>query len=183
MARVTKIEQGIIDAGALRIAEFTTHGGESANYRVEMEDILGEDSSHRELRGMIADRLAKKLEPYEPEVIIPIPEGANYLGAMIARRLGVRVVYLAWRDKAAHPRQLQYHDQHNRIVVNRAIRVALIDDVYTSGLSLEEVVEFTELDGKQVVGGIAFDRSAPKVRKASPYPIESVVSRHLPLRV
>ena len=181
MARITKIEQGIIDAGALRIAEFTTHGGESANYRVEMEDILGEDSSHRELRGMIVDRLARKLEPYEPEVIIPIPEGANHLGAMIALRLGVRVVYLAWRDKAA--RQFQYRDQHNRIVVNRAVRVALIDDVYTSGLSLEEAAEFTELDGKQVVGGIVFDRSASKVRKASPYPIESVVSRHLPLRV
>lgn len=179
MPKPNRYEQALRDIDVIKFGDFTAHNGEAGNCKVDL-DVLFEDE-HRELAAQIAARLAKKLEPYDPELILPVPKGANRLGAMVGRELGARVVYLDWRDKSAG--QLTYEDYRNRIVVCRAQRVAIVDDVFRTGSSYEQVISFAELDRKEVFGGVVWDRSNPKKPWRPDIPIQAVVSKFMPLYV
>ena len=180
MPRITKIEQAIRDTGAIQYGEFTAHNGEQGNCKVVLDELLNNEL-HASLRGEVVKSLARKLKPFEPEILIPMPEGANILGMLLARELGARAVLLEWQDKTDG--QLKFKDQHERIVICSAERIALIDDVRRTDSTFSQAIKSIELGGKNLVSGVIFDRSDPRVQPSSEFKVVSVVKRYIPLRV
>lgn len=178
MARASNIEREILDTGALQVQEFTAHNGELGNCKIVLDNLLN-THQHPELLRKVVKRLSRKLGLHQPEIILPIPEGANRFGRLVAVELGARAILLEWQDKEAG--ELRFKHQPERIVVCRSKRVALVDDVYRTGSSFEEAINSVELESKELVGGVVWDRSDGWQHSA--FPIESVVRKYVPMRV
>lgn len=179
MAKATDYEQALVAGGFIKYGEFTAHNGEAGNCKVELDELFEEDGPHVELANGVTADIAEKLRPYKPEIVIPIPDGANRFGEMVGRKLGTRVVKLAWRDK--ENRVLEFEHQHERIVVCLAGRIALIDDVFRTGSAFADTVNFAQLNNKEIVGGVVWDRSDRAAQRAVSFPVEAVVTKFLPL--
>ncbi|MDO8591764.1 MAG: hypothetical protein Q7R60_02460 [bacterium] len=182
MPRITKIEQAIRGTGAVQYGEFTAHNGEQGDCKVVLDDLLdyGNDQ-HAVLRNKVEDLLVRKLTPFEPEILIPMPEGANSLGLALARKLGARAILLEWEDKEAGI--LKFKDQHERIVVCLANRAALIDDVKRRESTFEQAIESIGLGSKDLVSAVVWDRSDPKHPSSLGITGVSVVKKYIPMWV
>jgi orotate phosphoribosyltransferase len=170
-------ERTLKSRGVIKIGEFITHAGESANCKLELDsDFLETDPL---LASQIAENLAERIAPYEPKLVIPIPSGANLLGALVAKHLNISCTVLNKPDRHS----FRFWPPGDRNHAARAKSVALIDDVFTTGSSLREVSALPEINEKVVVAGVIWDRSDPAVPKNLNFPLESVVQSHVPLRV
>lgn len=182
MARVSSIEREILGTGALQFGEYIAHNGESGNLKLVLDDLLNDDR-YAPVRTKVVKRLAAKLKPYKPEIILPMPEGANGFGMSLARKLGARAVLLEWEDKEQGI--LTYKDQHERQVVCLATRIAKIDDVLRKGTTFEQAIDSLGLSHKELVAGVVWDRREES-EISTPvfsFPVESVVQKYYPLRV
>lgn len=141
-----------------------------------MEDVPEKDPS---LAAEIIGLLAIRLYFYRPEVIVPVPTGANRWASVVARYMQVGYAELEWADKTS--RQLKFIDKNSHQLASQAEKIALIDDVYTSGSSLGVTAHLPEINGKVVVAGVIWDRSREK--SSLEFPIERIVHSHIPLYV
>lgn len=179
MPRISVLEKKINATGAIQIGEFTAHNGEIGDTKVVLDNLLNDDE-HAELLDEVTGNLSKKLRPFQPEIILPMPEGANTFGQKLARQLGARAILLEWKDKETS--QLGFLNQSDRIVLCLAERVALVDDVYRTGSTFLEALDSIELANKKLIGGAIVDRSDPASQRAVPFEVKSVVKRFYPLR-
>ncbi len=179
MARQTALEREILATGALHHGDFTAANGENGNLKVDLDSLLN-DEQHQQLRARVVAKLADELSDFDPQIIIPMPEGANSLGLSLAKALGSRAVMMLWKDKQNGI--LAYADQHHRIAVCLAERIALVDDVYRTGSTFDNAIIHAELSNKQLIGGAVYDRSNPRTVQSS-FPIHSVVKRFMPIYI
>jgi adenine/guanine phosphoribosyltransferase-like PRPP-binding protein len=170
-------EKTLRSRGVIKIDDFITHAGESANCKLELDgDFLESDIV---LAEQIAENLAQRMASYEPRLIIPLPDGANLLGSMVAKHLGIGCTALKKVDRHTY----KFRNTGDRYHAARKESVGLVDDVFTTGSSLREVSSLPEINDKVVIAGVIWDRSEPTMPKDLDFPLEAVVQRHIPLRV
>lgn len=176
MISPAQAEARLRNLGVIQNAEFiTATDGILANCKVEM-DVMYQDQS---LTDQIAENLANRLEKYKPEVIIPVPRGANRLGQVIGAIMGVKCVLICWTDKEA--KQLDYLDKVTAAYAQRAKSVAIVEDVSTTDGSMATVAGF--LGGeKDYIGAVVWDRD-PKTNKKSTFPVERLIKKYVPFRI
>lgn len=179
MPKTTSLEKRINATGAIQYGEFTAHNGETGDTKVVLDSLLN-DPEHKELLGDVVANLSNRLKPFKPEVVLPMPEGADILGQKLARELGARAILLEWEDKDAG--RLKFRNQSERIVLCLAARVMLADDVFRTGSTFWQALDSFELARKQLVGAAIVDRSDPKQSHQLPFEVKSVVKRFYPLR-
>jgi orotate phosphoribosyltransferase len=115
--------------------------------------------------------LAAKLAEFSPEVIVSPALGGVVIGHEVARALGVRAVFAERKDGAFRLRR--------GFSIGRDERVAVVEDVFTTGGSTREVCETVAAAGGRVVAvGSIVDRGASK--DAFPVPARSVISLPIP---
>ena len=68
-------EELLIQTGVIQAGEFVSRSGRKMNYKVELGAEFA--TSHPALADRVANYLASLLEKHEPEIVIPVPEGAN----------------------------------------------------------------------------------------------------------
>jgi len=118
----------------------------------------------------LAEALARKLAPYSPELVIGLPTLGLTLASEVARKLGHRrYVPLGssakfwYRDELSVPlSSVTTPDQRKRLHIDPRMlplltgrRIALIDDVISSGASMNAAIQLLELCGLKpdVLGG------------------------------
>jgi orotate phosphoribosyltransferase-like protein len=174
---MTNLERAIKKRGAVKVEEFTSHAGESGNCKLELDgEFL---KANPKLAGEIACRLAVRLETYQPEIIVPVPAGANLLGEMIAKEMGIGCVTL----KKLSRDEYGFKSEKDRLRIVNADAIGLVDDVFRTGSALSEVSKTSEFVNKVAVAGVIWDRSHPASIKNFPFEVESLVQRYVPLRV
>jgi adenine/guanine phosphoribosyltransferase-like PRPP-binding protein len=172
-------EKTIRKRGAIKFKEFTSHAGELGNCKIELDNEFM--LANPKLANEITRELAGKLEPYKAEIIVPVPRGANLLGQMVAKELGIGCILL---DKQEYTRDVYiFNNEEERQRIIEAEAIGLVDDVYRKGSSLTELSRKPEFEGSVVVAGVIWDRSHPADIKNFPFEIESLVQRYVPLRV
>ena len=163
---------------ALNVIEkrrFKTAAGHLANRKVNLEKVHKKDPQlAAEIAGVLAIRLCTH---GRPDLIVPVPDGANAWGQDVALYMGSEIALLRWRDKRS--RVLDFTTEEDRAKVKNARRLAIVDDVFTTGGSIELVSELQGVREKVAVAGVVWKRS-----RAVPnfvFPLESVVESYVPL--
>jgi orotate phosphoribosyltransferase len=177
MIRPSNLEKTLRDHGAIKIGEFTTRSGLPANCKLEIDDEFLKEND--KIARSVAVNLAEQVGEYEPSLIVPVPDGANYLGELIAKHLSIS--YLAMSKK--EDRTYGFRSVADRIHASRISRIGIVDDVYTTGGSLRDISAIPELRGKVVIAGVIWDRSDPAIPKNLEFDLVSVVKRYVPLMV
>ena len=173
------IKGGIERLGGIERKEFTSSSGELLNRKVELDILQQQNFQNRLLRSFIVGELATSIAAYGPDIIVPVPEGADHLGDGIARRLYLPVAYMEWIDKSPEQKRIRPRTQHHRELLQKAGRIALIDDVFRTGGNLLAIERTEEVAGKVVVAGEVWDRSE-NAAESMPFPVESIVHEHIP---
>ena len=125
-----------------------------------------------EAGGKISALLAEKLKGYDPTVIIGPAMGGIILSYEVARNLGVRSLFAGRKDGVMMLRRgftLRDND-----------RVAIVEDVVTTGGAVREVMAFLKGRGIEVVcAGSIVDRSAGKADFGVPF--ERLIDLNFPV--
>jgi orotate phosphoribosyltransferase len=177
MDRAIDFEKTLKSRGVVKIGEFVTHAGQTANCKLELDAAFLETDPL--LANMIAESLAEKLAPYEPRLIVPVPSGADLLGTLVAKHLHISFTTLRKIDRQSY----SFRNNGDRYHANSKNSIALVDDVFTTGSSLREVAAIEELNQKIVAAGVIWDRSDPALPKNLEFPLVPVVESHVPLTV
>jgi orotate phosphoribosyltransferase len=116
--------------------------------------------------------LARALNPHTPSVVISPAVGGLIIGQTTAAGLGVRAVFAERGDAGFTMRR--------GFSLSPTDRVAVVDDVYTTGRSVREVIAAVYNAGAvpAVVGAIV-DRSAPDL-EALPIPLVTIARLDVP---
>jgi orotate phosphoribosyltransferase len=160
--------------GVVEHADFTTAAGEPANVKINLENVIDLDY---QLAAEIAGILAVRLALEKPDLIIPVPEGANSWAEQSALHLDIGVVKMKWLDKKTGKLRATGVTDINKI--RQSERIALIDDVFTTGSSIKKVVSHRDIAGKVVVAGVVWNRS--KENPKMDFPVATVIDSYVPL--
>jgi uridine monophosphate synthetase len=123
------IIQGLIDTNCIKTGNFTLKSGEISKYYFDMKNLI----ANPELLKKIGDELYNLLDDFD--IICGIPYGALPIATYISTQYNKPLIYI--RDKVK-----QYGTQ--KLIegeYKKNDRCVLIDDVITSGKSLEEEIQ------------------------------------------
>lgn len=139
------MHRALAETGALLHGHFGLHGGKHTDYFIRFRALSRSD----ELLGLVADHLVTRVEPDVSTVIVPESAGF-FLGDALARRLGATVA-VARTDLQRRPARSLYNG-----AIHRGDRVLVVNDVVTTGSSLEPLLDLAADRGATVTGVLVF---------------------------
>ena len=153
--RDASIESLFLSAGALLDGHFLLKSGRHAGRYLEKFLVL----QHPRYGVEICRRFAEALAPYSPTLIVGPTTGGVLLSFETARQLGGSVRAALAEPVASGGRSLRRGWE-----VSADERVALVDDILTTGASLVETVEAVRTAGVEpVAAAVIVDRSTAPV--------------------
>ena len=145
------VEKLFTDAGAILDGHFLLKSGRHAGRYLEKFLVL----QHPRFGVEICRRLAEALEPYSPTLIVGPTTGGVLLSFETAHQLGGSV-----RAAFAEPSESGGRALRRGWVLATDERVAIVDDILTTGISLLETVEAVRASGAEpVAAAVIVDRS------------------------
>ncbi len=137
------------ESGALRSGHFELSSGRHARHYVQCALLLELPARAREAGASLAERLAA----YRPDSVVSPALGGLVIGHETAAALGVPFRFTE--------RQAGVMTLRRGFVLERGSRVAVVEDVVTTGGSAAEAIAVVERHGAEVVAaGAIIDRSA-----------------------
>ncbi|MDI3471743.1 MAG: orotate phosphoribosyltransferase [Thermotogaceae bacterium] len=120
----------------------------------------------------IGEELAKLIEKYKPDVIIGPAMGGIIISYVVGKTLGVRNMFSERENGIMKLRR--------GFSINAGEKIAVVEDVVTTGGSSKEVIELVkELGGEVVCVGSIIDRSGGKADFGVPF--EYLISLNFPI--
>ncbi|MEZ4403152.1 MAG: hypothetical protein R3B06_24220 [Kofleriaceae bacterium] len=139
------MHRALAETGALLHGHFALYGGKHTEYFIRFRAL----SRSHELLGLVADHLATRVEPGVQTVIVPESAGF-FLGDALAKRLGATVA-VARTDLQRRPARSLYDG-----AIGRGDHVLVVNDVVTTGASLEPLLDLAADHGAVVSGVLVF---------------------------
>ena len=156
------VESLFADAGALLDGHFLLKSGRHAGRYLEKFLVL----QHPRYGDELCRRLAEALAPYRPTLVVGPTTGGVLLSFETARQLGGDV-----RAAFAEPVEGGGRALRRGWSVAADERVAIVDDILTTGASLIETVEAVRAAGVEpVAAAVIVDRSTESSRARLPAP-------------
>ncbi len=153
--------------GAVQDGHFLLTSGLHSPVYVQSALIL----QHPEEAAALGRALAERVADTRPEVVIGPALGGIVVAHEVARALRCRAIFAERADGAMQVRR--------GFAVTPGERALVVEDVITTGGSVEEVAALVRAAGGQVVGfGALVDRSAGRVRLGAPF--AALISLDLP---
>jgi orotate phosphoribosyltransferase len=144
------------ETGALLTGHFKLSSGLHADRYLQCAKVL----QHPDRAGALGAALAALLAPEKPDVVVSPAMGGVIIGHEVGRGLGVRAIFTERVDGAFALRR--------GFALERGERVAVIEDVVTTGKSTKEVLDVLRKAGAvPVVCGSIVDRRAPAEKAGS----------------
>ncbi len=178
-----RVEQLFSDAGAYREGHFKLKSGRHADRYVEKFQVLQWPAAVTELCRLIADRAWQPGGAPAVDVVIGPTTGGVILAYEVARQLGVRGIFA---EQIIGPDGEPRRALRRGFGIGRGERVLLVDDVVTTGASLQEMVPLIEEAGGELVAAVVLvDRTGGLSEVVSPrsgahYRAEALWSLSLP---
>lgn len=154
------VEQLFADAGALLDGHFLLKSGRHAGRYLEKFLVL----QHPSIGVEIGRRLAEALRPYRPTLVVGPTTGGVLLSFETARQLGgdIRAAFAEPIDSGGRALRRGWSLAPDE-------RVALVDDILTTGASLVETVDAVRSAGVEpVAGAVIVDRSVAPIELGLP---------------
>jgi orotate phosphoribosyltransferase len=151
-----RIEQLFIDSGAYREGHFKLKSGRHGDRYLEKFQVLQWPERVAEISRYLAEALRAAAGGQKIDVVIGPTTGGVILAHEVARNLGTRGVFaelVTGADGAARELRRGFRIEPNE-------RVALVDDVVTTGASLLEMIPLVEASGGELAAiAVIVDRS------------------------
>jgi orotate phosphoribosyltransferase len=158
--RDATVESLFADAGALLDGHFVLKSGRHAARYLEKFLVL----QHPRIGVELCRRMAEALAPYEPALVVGPTTGGVLLSFETARQLGDGV-----RAAFAEPLPAGGRTLRRGWPVGAEERVAIVDDILTTGASLLETVAAVRATGATAVAAaVLVDRSVDSVDAGMP---------------
>lgn len=156
-----------VETGALLSGHFRLSSGLHSDRYLQCARLLmwpeRAEAAGRELAGRLAE--------FSPQVVVSPALGGIVIGHEVARALGVRAIFTERKDG--------WFLFRRGFALDAGERVAVVEDVFTTGGSTREVCAAVEEKGAEVVAvGSLVDRGLPA--GAFPMPARSLLSLSVP---
>jgi orotate phosphoribosyltransferase len=159
------------ETGALLTGHFRLSSGLHADRYLQCAKVL----QHPDRAGALGAALAALLAPERPGAVVSPAMGGVIIGHEVGRGLGVRAIFTERVDGAFALRR--------GFALEKGERVAVIEDVVTTGKSTKEVLDVLRAAGAvPVVCGSIVDRRAPaeKTPAVDGIPYHALLSLEVP---
>ncbi|MCD6546418.1 MAG: orotate phosphoribosyltransferase [Thermotogae bacterium] len=164
----TDILQILKKSGAILAGHFLLSSGKHSPNYVQCAKVF----EYPEYGEQVGKALAAILEKYHPEVVIGPAMGGIILSYVVGKELGIRNMFSEREDGIMKLRR--------GFSIRPNEKVAIVEDVVTTGKSTKEVIELVKgLGGEIVCIGSIIDRSSGKVDFGIPF--EKLISLDFPI--
>jgi orotate phosphoribosyltransferase len=150
-----EVERVFRGSGALRDGHFVLASGRHSPTYLEKFQVLGRPVETQRLCGAIADWA----RPLDLATVAGPTTGGVILAHEVARQLGLRAVFAERRENGAG------REFRRGFALGRGERVLVVDDIMTTGGSVQETMDAVSRAGGSVVGAaVLVDRSGGAAR-------------------
>ncbi|HSX30461.1 MAG TPA: hypothetical protein VLE99_00910 [Candidatus Saccharimonadales bacterium] len=151
-----------------------THAsGDWSNNKLDLELL----ENCRELAALAVTGLAQIIRPYKPDLLIPVPNGANWLARELRLRLGVDVMELSKDDET---KQMSTKPNLEALYADTC-RLVVVEDVPNSFTNTRNVLALPWIAARTVLAVVGvWDRGDAAMREPLPVPCKAVISEHIP---
>ena len=170
------IEAGIRHFGGVQSLDFTAASGARGNTKVDLDVV----KKHPLFMRLINRELARLAGPYHPDLIVPIPTGADIFGIEVARRLETGCALLEWEDKTPGQKTLRPRTEKDLAMIVEASRIVFVDDVFSTDSSIQAVHDMPDISFKAEGAVVIWDRSDGSFADKMPIPVDSIVHSYVP---
>lgn len=180
-AVAARVEAIFREAGALRDGHFSLKSGRHADRYLEKFQVLQFPAAVSELCGSIAARARGPAGMPLVDVVAGPTTGGVILAFEVARQLGVRAMFA---EEVSAPDGAKRREFRRGFRIGAGERVLLVDDILTTGGSLQGMVPAVEAaDGRIEAAMVLVDRSGGQVElrgRAGRQPVEALWTLELP---
>lgn len=151
------LEQLLKESGAILTGHFKLTSGRHSNVYFEKFRVLENPAALSALCGEIAGRFAG-----QADIVAGPTTGGIIIAFEVARQMGVSAIYVESEDGVKTLRR--------NAVIPAGARVLVVDDVLTTGLSVQETMDAVSRFGGRVAGvGVLIDRSSQTLDFGVPF--------------
>jgi orotate phosphoribosyltransferase len=181
-ATAAHVERLFSEAGAYREGHFKLKSGRHSDRYVEKFQVLQWPNAVTELCRLIGDRVWQPGAESSVDVVVGPTTGGVILAYEVARQLGVRGIFA---EQVGGGGQLR-RELRRGFTIAPGERVLLVDDIVTTGASLQEMLPLVEEAGGELVAAVVLvDRTGELTQIVSPgsarsYPAEALWTLSLP---
>ena len=136
----------LIQSNCIKVGKFKLKNGENSKYYFDMKNLI----SYPSLLKKIGDEIYKKLEPFD--IICGIPYGGLPISSYISTTYNKPMILI--RDKTKEY-GLQQRIEGNHSLTDKCV---IIDDVITSGASIQEAIDYLQDKVNIIKCIVIFDR-------------------------
>lgn len=176
--REAAIRDELIAEGAVQAGVFTAASGEVADTKISMDVMY----RNQPLLDFITSELARRAKSYKPDIIIPVPRGANRIGKLVAERMGIEVALMEWEDKAPGRKAASPADEIDAKLITESNRALVIEDVYSTGESSHAIATHQLLASRAVGVLSIWSRLKPEERIEVPYKTTAILEEYIPFQ-
>lgn len=144
----------LIAEGILECGEYTLASGAAATRKLNWDNISRDSDTYWD----VVHEMGELVSGFDPDVIVPVPEGANELGTDVGDFLNLPVVYLG---REANSRRI-FVDDDTRQMLDEYDQAMLIDDIFTTGSSLLRATRAIHR-GRVAGAAVIWDRSMQRI--------------------
>lgn len=165
-AVAARVEQLFAESGAYRQGHFKLKSGRHGDRYLEKFQVLQWPERVTEICAFMADAARAAAGAAGIDVVVGPTTGGVLLAYEVARQLGVRGFFA---EQVTDPDGTQHREFRRGFHIEQGERVALVDDVVTTGASLLEMIPVIEATGAELVATVVIvDRSGALDALTSP---------------
>lgn len=166
-----KVEKILQDSEALLEGHFLLTSGRHAGKYVQCAQVL----QYPKYTKILAKAIAEKWEEQDPEVVIGPALGGVVLAYAVGAELKTRAIF---SERKAGEQKIR-----RNFVIQPGEKVLIVEDVVTTGSSVQELVDLVEEKGGEIIGiSSIVDRSGGTIEFAYPFKplLELEIASYLP---
>lgn len=158
--------------------EGTYAGGEVGNNKLEC-DLLATNPSLREI---VIEEMTAATMRHEPDFVVGVPRGANWLAEAIGERTGIQAVYLDYRDSDPQKRMF-YRRVKDATLCASLERGVVVDDVFNRFTNTRRALMVEGMQARIVAAEAIIDRGDPDARESLMIPTDARIKHPIPPQI
>ncbi|MGB4758491.1 MAG: hypothetical protein WBP26_00365 [Candidatus Saccharimonadales bacterium] len=148
--------------------------GENANNKLDLERI----KDIPDLRQRVSGLVAEKVKLHRPQLIVPVPNGANWLGSDVAGLLDIEWLVL---QKDIETKEISYF-AGGLAVVQSIERLVVVEDVFRKFTNTNKVLALEGIGERAVAAEAIYDRNPNRIEDIG-LPHDALVKQYIPTQL